>query len=183
MSNKLPGSTLGRLGPFFGGQQYSTRSLSWISPFRNDARTSAVNKTHFPRPLLALIASRTLISSRHAVGESRRTCNTSRSAYPGTTIRADAFVSIRFSAVHFPSFLSTSTNRDCRTQSCRPCFFQVHQMTLASAGGITVAAAFSCHARHRLETASKSCGHEKRIVQQLRHVDACLLDTRFHSSL
>ena len=71
------------------------------SPFRNAACTSAVSRTHFSRPLLALIASRTLIASRQAVGESLRMSNTSGSAYPGTTIRADAFVSKGFSAVLF----------------------------------------------------------------------------------
>ena len=55
-----------------------------------------------------------------------------------------------------PRFLSTSTNRDYMTRSCKPCFFSVHQITLASAGGITVAAAFSCHAFHCLETASRN---------------------------
>ena len=52
--------------------------------------------------------------------------------------------------------LSTSANRDCMTRSCKPCFLSVRQMTLASAGGITVAAAFSCHAFHCLETASRN---------------------------
>ena len=82
--------------------------------------------------------------------------NTSGSAYPGTTMRADALVSKRLSAVLLPSFLSTTTNRDCMTRSCKPCFLSVRQMTLASAGGSTVAAALSCHAFHCLETASRN---------------------------
>ena len=51
---------------------------------------------------------------------------------------------------------STRTNSGCITRSCKPCFLRVCQMTLASAGGITVAAAFSCHAFHCLETASRT---------------------------
>ena len=105
----------------------------------------------FSRPLQAPIASRTPMVSRQAVGESLRMSNTFGSAYPGTTIRADASVSKGFSAVLLLSFLSTRTNRDCIARSCKACFLRVRQMTLASAGGITVAAAFSCHAFHCLE--------------------------------
>ena len=57
-------------------------------------------------------------------------------------------VSQGFLAMLLPSFLSTSTTRDCMTRSCKPCFLRVRWMTLASAGSITVAAAFSCHAFH-----------------------------------
>ena len=139
------------------------------------------------------------MASRQAVGESPRMSNTSGSAYPGTTMRADAFfVSTGFSAMLLPSFLSTSTNRDCMTRSCKPCFLSVRQMTLASAGGITVAAAFSCHAFHCLETALRNSSfsrplrpchcfsldradsYEKCVVQQFRHDDVRLLQTRFH---
>ena len=63
--------------------------------------------------MLALVASRTLTASRQAVGESLQMSNTPGSAYPRTTIRADDFVSTRFSVVLLPSFLSTRTNRDC----------------------------------------------------------------------
>ena len=49
-----------------------------------------------------------------------------------------------------PLFLSTKTNRDCITRSCKPCLLSVRQVTLAS----PVAAAISCHAFHCLETAS-----------------------------
>ena len=81
------------------------------------------------------------MASRQAVGESLRMSNTSGSAYPRTTI---------------PSILSARTNRDCSTRSCKPYFLRIRQMTLASAGGITVAAAISCHAFHCLETASRN---------------------------
>ena len=96
------------------------------------------------------------MASRQAVGKSLRISKTSGSANAGATIRADAFVPKGFSAVLFPSFLSTSPNRECITRSCRPCFLSVRQMTLVSAGGITVAGASPCHAFHCLETASRN---------------------------
>ena len=59
-----------------------------------------------------------------------------------------------------PSFLLNvpviNTNSDFITRSCKPCFFSVRQMTLASAGGVTVAAALSCHACSCLEPASRN---------------------------
>ena len=113
-------------------------------------------RTHFSRPLLAPMARRTLLASRQAVGASLRMSNTSGSACPGTTMRADAFVSHGFSAVLLPSCLSTSTNRDCMTRSCKPCFLSVRQMTLAPPGAVTVAAAFSCHAFHCWDAASRN---------------------------
>ena len=81
--------------------------------------------------------------------------NTCESAYPGTTIRADAFVPKESQLWFYLLFVSTKTNRDCSTRSCKPCFLRVRQVTLASARGITVPAAFSCHAFHCLETASR----------------------------
>ena len=117
------------------------------------------------------------MASRQTVGESLRMSNTSGSAFPGTTMRADAFVSNGFSAVLLPSFLSTNSHRDCMTRSCKSCFLSVRQVTMASAGGITVTVAFSCHTFHCLETASRnshagSSGfHEKCVVQQFRHID------------
>ena len=110
-----------------------------------------VNRVLFSRLLLALIASWTLIASRHAVGESRRMSKTCGSAYPRMPLHPVDFW--RYSC---PRFLSTSTNRDCMTRSCTPCFFRVRQMTLASAGGITLAAAFDCQALHCLEPASRN---------------------------
>ena len=62
------------------------------------------------------------MASRQAVGESLLVSNTSGSTYPGTTIRAEVFVSKGISAV--------GTNRDCITRSCKPCFLSVRQMTL-----------------------------------------------------
>ena len=186
MSNKLPSWTLGRAGPFFGGQQYKTRSLSWNSPCRIAACTSAVSRTHFSRPLLALTTNRTLMASRQAVGESLRMSNTSGSAYPGTTIRADAFVSKGFSGCAFAFvFLSTNTNRDCITRSCENCFVSLRQMTLASAGGVTVAVSGNSLKEEQLLTSIQamplllfgwSSFPEKRIVQQLRHDDDALFN-------
>ena len=128
---------------------------------------------------------RALLASPQAVGESLRMSNTSGSAYPGTTIRADAFVSKGFSAVLLPSFLSTNTNRDCITRSCKPCFVSLRQMTLASAGGVTVAVFGNSLKEQQLLTAIQamplllfgwSSFPEKRIVQQLRHVDDALFN-------
>ena len=76
------------------------------------------------------------MASRQAVGESLPMSNTYGSAYPGTTIRAEAFVSEGVLSC------ALSTNRNCSTRYCKPCFLSVRQMTLASAGGITVAAVF-----------------------------------------
>ena len=90
--------------------------MSCNSPFRNAACTSAVSNAHF------FVLHR--MASRQAVGESLRMSDTSGSAYPGTKMRADAFVSNGFSAVLLPSFLSTSTNRDCMTRSYKTLFPQ-----------------------------------------------------------
>ena len=49
------------------------------------------------------------MASQQPVGQSLRMSNTSESAYPGTTMRTDNFVSEKFSAVLLPSFVSTST--------------------------------------------------------------------------
>ena len=138
------------------------------------------------------------MASRQVVGKSLRMSNTCASAYPGTTIRADAIVSKGFSAVRLPSFLSTSTCRDCNDRSCKPCFSSVRRMTLASAGGITVAAAFSCHAFHCLEIAARNSSFSRPFTpcrwfsldraafarnascNNSKHVDACPFQPRFH---
>ena len=91
-------------GPFFGGQQYKTRSFFEILPLGMLLALQLSEMPFFSSPFLALIASRTLMVSRQAVGESLRMSNTSGSAYPGTTMRADASVSKGFSAVLWPSF-------------------------------------------------------------------------------
>ena len=58
-------------------------------------------------------------------------------------MRANAYVSNRIlGCARCPRSCPASTNRDCMTRSCKPCFLSVSRLTLASAGGITVAAAF-----------------------------------------
>ena len=52
-------------------------------------------------------------------------------------------------------FCQRAQTMTCMTRSCKPCFLSVRQMTLASAGDITVAAAFSCQAFYS-ETAPRN---------------------------
>ena len=173
MSNKLPG----RAGPFCGRQQYKTRSLSWNSLFGNAACTSAVSNVQFCRPLLALKASRTPMASRQAVGESLRMSNTLKSAYPGTTIRADCLrvqkiLSKCFCLRFCPRQQTVTASHDLanlvstvfarwlgfRRRYYRCCCVFLREMAIQAMPLLLFGSSGFC---------------EKCIVQQLRHIDAC----------
>ena len=99
-------------------------------------------------------------------------------------MRADAFVSNGFSTVFLPSLLSTSTNRDCRTRSRKPCFFvcakrrRRYHSRCCVCPGVPLFGKCSKEQQHFMTVQATPVPFW--IEQQFGHVDACLFQPRFH---